>query len=178
MPTTCEINFENNPRKVFFSGQKLHITVRLMLTEEIKVRGIYIQLRGTAHVRFFSNGYHTADEDVLDTTKCLTGVKGKWFFPICFIMLKFKSLLSIDELQVLPAGAHDYSFAFTLPHDLPSSFLGSHGHIKYTANVILRIPLWPDKKFEQKFDVLRPLNLNDYPQLRVCNICMLISLIS
>lgn len=76
MPTTCEINFENNPKKVFFSGQKLHITVRLTLTEEMKIRGVYIQLRGTAHVRFFSNGYQTADEDVLDMTKSLVDENG------------------------------------------------------------------------------------------------------
>lgn len=82
MPTTCEIHFENNPKKVFFSGQKLNITVRLMLTEEIKVRGIYIQLRGTAHVRFFSNGYHTADENVLDITKNLAGENGNCDFHV------------------------------------------------------------------------------------------------
>lgn len=72
-----------------------------------------------------------------------------------------------DELLSLPSGTHDYSFACTLPRDLPSSFIGSHGHIKYTANVVIRIPLWPDKKFEEKFNVLRPLNLNDHPSLRV-----------
>lgn len=72
-----------------------------------------------------------------------------------------------DELQSLPSGTHDYSFSCTLPRDLPSSFLGSHGHIKYNAIVVLRIPLWPDEKFEEKFDVLRPFDLNDHPSLRV-----------
>lgn len=76
MPTTCLINFENNAQKIVFSGQKLHITVRLKLTEEIKVRGIDIHLRGTAHVRFFINGYYAADEDVLDMRKCLVDGKG------------------------------------------------------------------------------------------------------
>lgn len=80
MPTTCLINFENNAQKIVFSGQKLHITVRLKLTEEIKVRGIDIHLRGTAHVRFFINGYYTADEDVLDMRKCLVDGKGMLHF--------------------------------------------------------------------------------------------------
>lgn len=173
MPTTCVINFEKNPKKVFFSGQKLHITVRLTLTEEIKVRSVYIQLCGTAHVRFFSNGYHTADENVFDMTKSLAGENGKCSIIIIdgvssrLMKIKCELFSFTDELQSLPSGTHDYSFACTLPHDLPSSFSGSHGHIKYTANVVLRIPLWPDKKFEEKFDVLRPLNLNDYPSLRV-----------
>lgn len=82
MPTTCVINFENNPKKVFFSGQKLHITVRLTLTDEIKVRNVYIQLRGTAHVRFFSSGYQTADEDVFDMTKSLVDENGNLGFHV------------------------------------------------------------------------------------------------
>lgn len=82
MPTTCEINFENNPQKICFSGQKLYITVRLKLTEEIKIRGIYIQLRGIAHVRFViddarRNGNFTTDEDVLNIRKHLMNEKGK-----------------------------------------------------------------------------------------------------
>lgn len=76
MPTTCQINFENNLQKIVFAGQKLHITVRLKLTEEVKVRGIHIHLCGTAHVRFFANRYYTTDEDVLDMRKCLTGGNG------------------------------------------------------------------------------------------------------
>lgn len=82
MPTTCDINFENNPQKMCFPGQKLHITVRLKLTEEMKVRGIYIHLRGTAYVRFViddakRSGLFTTDEDVLDIRKHLIDGEGK-----------------------------------------------------------------------------------------------------
>lgn len=78
MPTTCEINFENNPKKICCSGQKLYITVRLKLTEEIRCRGVYIQLRGTAHVRFVIDdakrtGCYTTEEAVLDIRKQLIG---------------------------------------------------------------------------------------------------------
>ncbi|XP_055313203.1 arrestin domain-containing protein 2-like isoform X2 [Sitodiplosis mosellana] len=151
MPTTCKINFENNPQKIFLSGQKLHITVRLKLTEEVKVRGVYIHLRGMTHARFIMDdfrraGHYATDEDVLDMKKCLVDGNG--------------------ENQVLPVGTHDYSFACTLPNDLPSSFTSNLGYIKYSANVVLRIPFWPDKKFEEKFTVFKTVNLNDYPSLR------------
>lgn len=75
MPTKCQIKFDNNPNKIAFSGQLVHITVRLNLTGEIKVRRIYIQLRGTAHVRFVNNnGYLVrTDEIILNIKRNLTG---------------------------------------------------------------------------------------------------------
>lgn len=71
------------------------------------------------------------------------------------------------EIKVLSIGTHDFNFTSTLPRVLPSSFSGTYGYIKYSANVILRIPLWTDRKFEEPFTILRPVNLNDYPSLRV-----------
>lgn len=87
MPIACQINFENNPQKIVFSGQKLHITVRMKLTEEMKIRRIYIQLRGMAHVSFViddcmcvssygQSGRYTTDETVLDMRKCLVDGNG------------------------------------------------------------------------------------------------------
>ena len=176
MPTTCKINFENNPKRIFFSGQKLHVTVRLKLTEEIKVRGVDIHLRGVAHVYFNiddSNraGHYASDEDVLDMKKCLVDGNGNddsHLIDWDFNRINNKTLsLTGENRVVLPVGTHDFSFTCTLPDDLPSSFFSTLGYIKYSANVILRIPFWPDKKFEEKFTVFRMINLNNYPSLRV-----------
>lgn len=81
MPTTCKIKFENNPKKIFFSGQTLFVTVGLKLTEELKVSGIYIQLRGIAHVRFVMDdferaGHYMSDENVLNMRKSLASQNG------------------------------------------------------------------------------------------------------
>lgn len=77
------------------------------------------------------------------------------------------SLTDEAEVFVLPAGTHDFFFTCNLPPDLPSSISGYYGHIKYTACVMLHIPFWPNKKFEQKFHVFKPVNLNDFPELQV-----------
>ncbi|XP_031639387.1 arrestin domain-containing protein 17-like, partial [Contarinia nasturtii] len=151
MPTTCKMNFGNHPEKIVFSGQTITITVRLSLTEEIKVRGIYIHLRGKTHVRFLiddlkRDGSFVGNEDILDMQKCLAdGNDG--------------------EIQLLP-GTYDYMFKYSLPHGLPSSFSSNCGHIEYTAQVSLKIPRWKDKVFEENFIVYKALNLNDYPELR------------
>lgn len=44
---------------------------------------------------------------------------------------------------------------------------GNHGHIRYSVEVVLDIPYWPDKEFEELFTVIKPLDLNDEYKLRV-----------
>lgn len=62
MPTTCEITFENT-RRVFFAGQLVRGSVRLTLTSEEKVRGVYIHIFGKAYARwddlcYIDHNYH------------------------------------------------------------------------------------------------------------------------
>lgn len=52
MPITCDIKFENNPAKVVSAGQPICGKVRLALTERKIVRGVYIQIYGSAFVRW------------------------------------------------------------------------------------------------------------------------------
>lgn len=52
MPITCDIKFENNPIKVVSAGQAIRGKVRLVLTESKVVRGVYIQIHGSAFVRW------------------------------------------------------------------------------------------------------------------------------
>lgn len=49
MPTTCEIDFENNPEKVLYAGQILSGTIKLTLTSEKRVRGVYILITGKGY---------------------------------------------------------------------------------------------------------------------------------
>lgn len=92
MPTTCEIDFENNPMKVMYAGQLLIGTVRLHLTERKKVRGIYIRLYGTAYARWSisqgkSRKFFTGIEDYLnEKTYFVGGTDGKvdFIFISCF----------------------------------------------------------------------------------------------
>lgn len=78
MPTTCEIDFENNPLKVIYAGQMLRGTVRLQLTEEKNVRGVYIRIHGTAHCHWTEGSgdnrkSYTGDEDYLNERTYFVG---------------------------------------------------------------------------------------------------------
>lgn len=55
MPIKCVIDFENNPHKVVYAGEALCGTIKLALTEEKRVRGIYIRILGRAYCRW-TNG--------------------------------------------------------------------------------------------------------------------------
>lgn len=54
-----------------------------------------------------------------------------------------------------------------MPFDLPSSVEGSIGYIRYTACVVVDVPMWRNREFELQFTVIRPIDLNAYPSLRV-----------
>lgn len=48
MSSTCEIEFENNPRKIVYAGDFIRGKVRLNLTENTNVRCVYIRINGKA----------------------------------------------------------------------------------------------------------------------------------
>lgn len=55
-----------------------------------------------------------------------------------------------------------------LPSDIPSSIERTRGHIKYSVRVILEVPGWLNTKdFYKEFTLIKALNLNEIPHLRV-----------
>lgn len=100
MPTSCEIEFENNPMKVIYAGQLLRGTVQLSLTEEKTVRGVYIRIHGKAYTHWTTGSgdnrkTYTGSEDYLDErTYFVGGSSGNvlhidpcmWWDAICFIV--------------------------------------------------------------------------------------------
>lgn len=64
-------------------------------------------------------------------------------------------------------GEYQYNFHCNLPAGLPTSLEGDKGYIRYEARVVLDIPNWPDKEFFEMFTVVKALNLNNDPTLRV-----------
>lgn len=49
MPTTFDIEFENNPEKVAYAGSLLRGTVTITLTKKKNVRSIKFRIKGRAH---------------------------------------------------------------------------------------------------------------------------------
>lgn len=66
-------------------------------------------------------------------------------------------------------GTYNYNFECMLPPGLPTSVEGRYGHVRYNIRVVIDRPLWSDKQFKVPFTVIRPVNINDFPSLRVMN---------
>lgn len=76
----CEIEFENNPNKIYFAGQMLRGTVQLTLTEAKTVRSIYIQIHGKGYCRWIQGraSYTGKQEYLNETTYFIGGSDGKF----------------------------------------------------------------------------------------------------
>ena len=70
----------------------------------------------------------------------------------------------------LQPGTYEYNFQSELPLTLPSSLESDRGWVRYTATVVMDIPLARDDKFEADFTVLKKLNLNLLPRFSVSSI--------
>nr|CAD7607905.1 unnamed protein product [Timema genevievae] len=71
-----------------------------------------------------------------------------------------------DTETVLPAGDHSFLFTFSIPSNLPSSFEGSFGYIRYTIKATLDRPWKFNQDTKVALTVLAYRDLNMYPQLR------------
>lgn len=65
----------------------------------------------------------------------------------------------------MPTGVTTYSFACMLPPQLPSSFEGKHGNIRYNCKAVLDRPWKIDKEFRLSFTVIKTEDLNLSPNL-------------
>lgn len=63
---------------------------------------------------------------------------------------------------VLPKGSHVFHFETEIPPNCPSSFEGSHGHIRYKVKLIFVHNILWDKGYSCPFTVINSLNLNHY----------------
>ncbi|XP_045138302.1 LOW QUALITY PROTEIN: arrestin domain-containing protein 17-like [Portunus trituberculatus] len=69
-----------------------------------------------------------------------------------------------DEKELLPAGEHEFPFAFNLPPNLPPSFHSDKGFITYTAIAILDRPAAANLVQKAGFSLHSILDLNMYSQ--------------
>ena len=72
-----------------------------------------------------------------------------------------------------PAGRHEYPFSLALRPDLPSSFEGEYGYVRYHCKATIDKPWKFDHDTKYAFTVISHLDLNLEPQeLRVSEISL------
>lgn len=87
--STYKIYFNNN-QKVVYSGQKVYITVRLKCTDNVKIRGINIYLRGKIQGKPTATNF--IGKDILDIQKCLQSGNGGNVYTILTVIILRSSI--------------------------------------------------------------------------------------
>ncbi|XP_071114939.1 arrestin domain-containing protein 3-like [Haliotis cracherodii] len=150
----------SNVQGVYFAGQMLQGHVILELNEPVKLKGIRITFRGRAFVhwteqlmrgpgesRFREIRHHAAKEEYFDVSHPL--------IP--------RGSGNNDEKKILAPGQYTYPFQFELPGNLPSSFEGQHGFLRYWVKVTMEKPWKNDYSTKKVFTVVCPMDLNREP---------------
>ncbi|XP_049774878.1 arrestin domain-containing protein 17-like isoform X3 [Schistocerca cancellata] len=148
----------DNPVATYYGGDTVTGKVVVKTDEEEKIRYISAKCRGEANVRWTRRvrrrGHtkhirYSAHENYFET---------KYYF-----------VGGPSEELILPPGEHVYNFSVKLPENLPSSFEGTYGHIRYTIKAKMNRPWAFDEKVKAFYTVLSHLDLNTDPLVK--NVC-------
>lgn len=133
-------------KDVYYAGETLSGCVLVQNTENVKVQGIRLVLRGKAHVewRITKAGERRTvrdDEYYIDEKKVIWG----------------KDKHEDGGIPIMPRGNHRYHFQFKLPESaLPSSFESKIGTIRYYIRMTMDIPYSSSPQGIKYFTIVGP----------------------
>jgi len=127
------IGYDTN-RQVYYPGEVLRGSIVVNLNEPMQMRGIKLELHGKAYC-------HWSERRGSGKSRYTVNYTGRDNLLQTDIRLYGNGENKIEH----DAGRFDYQFAFQLPPVLPSSFEGSHGHIRYYLKANIDRPWKFDK---------------------------------
>ena len=150
------IQFEK-PLKVFFSGEVVNGRVMIDLSQEKKFRKIKLELVGRGEVQWTERRtVSRTDSDGTTRTETVTDYYRN-------SEQYFKQEVVLHHGPSLPPGLHILPFSLLLPPNLPSSYEGEYGNVRYFVKAdIVRDWKW-NHKVKQHIMVNGILDLNLYP---------------
>ncbi|VDO96659.1 unnamed protein product [Soboliphyme baturini] len=143
-----EITLKND-RNVYFAGEEVVGKLVIALSIAQKVEQIVLQFKGRAKTNWAKHqgktSTHYSDEEVYFDSSVDTN------YPNQF------------EGQMLPAQVHEIPISFQLPAEIPSSYEGSHGHIRYECKAMLSRAWKLDILCKKQFRVIAQVDFNSVP---------------
>ncbi|XP_072014781.1 arrestin domain-containing protein 17-like [Amphiura filiformis] len=130
-----EILFDDNPSNVYHQGEVLNGHVKILLAGQKKITELSVTFRGEAST--YTSWLHKRGTN-LTAEQC--GASETYFDEYLTI---------INDEKILKSGANIFPFKFTIPShlNLPASFEGDHGHVKYFVSARLNSYLYAKKIF-------------------------------
>lgn len=141
MTIKFEINYNENPFCVYYTGQTVKGQAVIHLTEPISVQAIRIRLRGFARVSWEhgDDNYFSHEKYFEETIDCVN-TKG--------------------SDMMMAVGTYAYNFECVIPPQCPPSFEGTYGRIRYDTKVTLVRGFLLNKSYSKAFNVLAVSDLN------------------
>ncbi|KAL2092230.1 hypothetical protein ACEWY4_012028 [Coilia grayii] len=138
-----EISFTDN-KVVYSPGDAITGTVNITNVEAIQCKAIKVNCHGYCGVSTRMNDTSWAAEEQY-----------------------FNSTISVADKGTLKKGPHTFPFKFLIPATAPTSYEGPYGKTIFEIRAFVDTPRFSkDYKAEKSFFILKPLNLNDVPDIQ------------
>lgn len=133
-------------REYYYAGERAKGWVIVDVTENLKVRGVRVLLRGKAHVEWkITKGGERRT------------VKEEQYFVDDKVVAWGKDKNEDGPIPIMPRGNHKFPFEFRLPESsLPCSFESKVGTIRYYLRVIIDIPYASPPQGLKYFTIIGP----------------------
>ncbi|KAK9754050.1 Arrestin (or S-antigen), N-terminal domain [Popillia japonica] len=139
----------DSPYNAYFAGATLN--------KPKKIKGILFQVRGCADVKWSEQHTRTVNGRT-------QYYQTSYYAQEEYFKMKYYCIGGQDTI-ILPPGTHIYPFSIVLPPNLPSSFEGMYGTIRYIAKFSLERPWKFNQETKTAFTVVSPYDLNKFPNL-------------
>lgn len=178
------ISFDRDPA-VYEPGSILSGKVRVLLKEEVPVREIILTLRGRSQTMFEihqgagrgGTTYHYKSEvQIVENSSILCSLLFTMRHLLQEIYFEKKVLLfsedHCEKSQSFSGGyyrdleGYEYKFNYQLPMDIPTSFEGDNGSIRYACKLTVKKPMRLSLHKDKLFTVIFPYDLNNSPSAK------------
>ncbi|CAL4127936.1 unnamed protein product, partial [Meganyctiphanes norvegica] len=147
MPTRIEVEFDN-PTSVFFAGQTVTGHILISSTKNRSCRAVTVDFRSFSKLEWTHHDHRYGNSE-------------KYYHEEYFLWGDGKTA------KVIKPGRHCYSFSFTLPSNVPTSFCSSYGEVRHECTGRMYLAWKKDKKIVKPFSVNTLYDLNTDPKASV-----------
>ncbi|UMM19266.1 hypothetical protein L5515_014945 [Caenorhabditis briggsae] len=151
----------DQPQEVFLPGNPISGRVILMTSENYKARAVHLKLDGRAHTNWheYETERHTDGNGNTENRQ----KKVDYSATVKYLETKILIWASFDGSNCLIPGTYAWPFSYRLPSNIPPSFEGKYGYIRYSVTAEVDRPWRFDKTSKRCITVSPMLDLNFIP---------------
>ncbi|XP_067640260.1 arrestin domain-containing protein 3 isoform X2 [Eurosta solidaginis] len=142
----------SNPDKIYFAGDTIKGEVWLNLTKRTKIRAIKVQITGKGKCKWMEILRKNSNNE---SARSL-------FYSSKEIYAHNEHILPVFEPRGIELSPGEHTFEFTVPleRNLPSSFKGSYGSIKYKLRILIQRPWTFDERHVIPLTIMKHMPLS------------------